>query len=302
MNLDDIINRSTGIVSAIEKLSSRQNEINKRLAGLHSFPGFSNIKSETILDRIPSIDKIVSSYGISDFRFKSIGEEFIGSMDRVNALHSEYIERFGKLADIAKTFDSRLNGMQKLLENFSVKVPNSEFLGKFQNEFTSMKDAINVIDLEVLVNNEESIDFDILSAKIKNLIASSKELSKKIPSKKINSFLCFIALLMGFHQYYDFVKKKNESFTVEEGQVLTKKVDSIINYLENSTVKFRITNRSCYLKLKPNSKSITLYNIPQGHQVNVLETRQKWVYVKYIDGTDNLTIHGWILKKYLGIN
>jgi len=103
-------------------------------------------------------------------------------------------------------------------------------------------------------------------------------------------------------KYYDFVKKKNESFTVEEGQVLTKKVDSIINYLENSTVKFRITNRSCYLKLKPNSKSITLYNIPQGHQVNVLETRQKWAYVKYIDGADNLIIHGWILKKYLGIN
>ena len=122
------------------------------------------------------------------------------------------------------------------------------------------------------------------------------------------SALLIIDIFLRFadiHQYYDFLKDKPELATKSDVNQISIKQDSVLHFINlvNQQFKeadeYRITNRTCEIKLKPKSKTLTLAKLPKDFEVVVLQINHKWVYVSYFDPIDNLPQTGWIMKKYV---
>lgn len=62
---------------------------------------------------------------------------------------------------------------------------------------------------------------------------------------------------------------------------------------------FRIINHNCFLKVKSNMKSLTIYKMNKGEEVLVLEIRGKWMKISILDEIDGFEMTGWVLKKYI---
>lgn len=107
------------------------------------------------------------------------------------------------------------------------------------------------------------------------------------------------------HQYYDFLKGRPETATKADINQISIRQDSVLHFINlvNQQFKeaneYRITNRTCEIKLKPKSKTLTLAKLPKEFEVIVVQIHHKWVYVSYFDPVDNLPQTGWIMKKYL---
>lgn len=107
------------------------------------------------------------------------------------------------------------------------------------------------------------------------------------------------------HQYYDFLKDRPEPATKADVNQISIRQDSVLHFINllNQQFKeaneYRITNRTCEIKLKPKSKTLILAKLPKEFEVVVVQIHHKWVYVSYFDPIDNLPQTGWIMKKYL---
>jgi len=122
------------------------------------------------------------------------------------------------------------------------------------------------------------------------------------------SALLIIDIFLRFadiHQYYDFLKDKPEPATKSDVSKISIKQDSVLHFINlvNQQFKeaneYRITNRTCEIKLKPKPKSLILAKLPKEFEVIVVQIHHKWVYVSYFAPIDNLPQTGWIMKKYL---
>ncbi len=109
----------------------------------------------------------------------------------------------------------------------------------------------------------------------------------------------------GIHQYYDFLKEKPELPTKKEVNQISIKQDSVIHFINivneqlRQAKEYRITNRECFVGLKPKLKTLTLSKLPKNFELIVIQIHHKWVYVSYFDPKDNLPQTGWVMKKYL---
>ena len=77
------------------------------------------------------------------------------------------------------------------------------------------------------------------------------------------------------------------------------KLYSLFNEQLKDSKEYRITNRECNVKLKPQTRNIILSNLPKGFELVVLQVHHQWVFVSYFDPKDNLPQSGWVMKKYL---
>lgn len=107
----------------------------------------------------------------------------------------------------------------------------------------------------------------------------------------------------GLHQYYDFIKDKPEPATkiefkeIKNSQAtILRNLDEIKNQL-NEKNKISYTNKNCQIKLKPNSRSSVINNLPENYEIVVVKIQPTWFLINYFDPNDGLPQTGWINKK-----
>jgi hypothetical protein len=117
--------------------------------------------------------------------------------------------------------------------------------------------------------------------------------------------IALLDLLLNLHAAYTILTPKPEPAAKEDVKQLDMRLDSLTQYIQvlNEQLKqakeYRITNRECKVKLKPNSKTLTICKLPDGIELYVLQVNHEWVLVSFIDPKDNLPQTGWILKNFL---
>lgn len=123
--------------------------------------------------------------------------------------------------------------------------------------------------------------------------------------QKGNKILRLLEVILIFHQLYGIAFPGLELATREDIRQINIHQDTIVPYINfvygqiKQANEYRITNRECVVKLKPELNTLTLAKLPEDFEVIVIQVHHKWVYVSYFDLEDNLPQTGWIMKKYL---
>lgn len=191
-----------------------------------------------------------------------------------------------------------LSGISGQLASIAASQQNWNLLQDFE-EVT--KQGIEFSDsLTGEFEDEQKRQFQILLALVASFIKRNKALGVN-SLRVINVFLIVASL----HQYYDFIQNKPEYATKQDIANLNSKQDTIISYIAafseqlKQVDEYRITNRKCEVRLKPNSRAMVVTTLPISFEVVVLQVHHKWILASYFDPKDNLPQTGWIKKKYL---
>ena len=103
----------------------------------------------------------------------------------------------------------------------------------------------------------------------------------------------FIMLLVQEKRY---LKTKDEALTKNDFEKFEKEMVQTIEEKLTKGEDIRTINRDCNLRLGPSKRTLILGAMEKSDKVIVLQTSGKWVYIQM---KDDLTIHGWIYKKYI---
>lgn len=299
-NYDMMTRDASGLGSNLVKNLQFQEGTLKNLSGLSMFAGLAKgLHVPLGFDSVKS-KNIALSFGIPQT-----------TLDAIRSLDRHHEQLFGQLRAMAGTLKiqspaiTQIKNLNYAATGISVQIAA---LGAYQKKWTIIEDFERVTEraleftetLTEEVTEEQRRQFQVLLSLIFVFFKKNKSLGV--------SALLIIDIFLRFadiHQYYDFLTKKPEQATKFDINRLSTKQDSILHFINLVSEQFkqvdeyRITNRSCKIKLKPKSKALTLAHLPEDIEVIVVQIHHKWVYVSFFDPIDNLPQTGWIKKKYL---
>ena len=326
-NLAEKINKSLGLNSVFSEALKTQTaikgltginmlaEISKKIRAPNVFSDISKVAEYT--KRKWEVNSAISPFSaLVDLMTKSVDlKSIIGipqtTLDAITSIHNQHEQIFGGVRALAESLKiqspavTQINSLHYALGGISRQIAA---LAAQEKKWTIIEDFEEVTEkahefTENLTNEiteEQRRNFQILISLVVSFF-------KKHKAVGIYSLL-IIEIFLHFadlHQYYDFLKNKPEPATSSEVNQISIRQDSVLYYIKLVSEEFkkagegRFTNRSCEVKLKPKSKTLTLTQLPQGFDVVVVQIHHKWVYVSYFDPKDNLPQMGWIMKKYL---
>ena len=284
--------------------------INDRLKPVNKLKEFKLQEFYAKTDRLSNIlqaNKLTELQTIAKaLDWKSKLEIATSKIETINSIaqnHKNLLDESQRLSSLATVKNSitQINNLQFALEKVSGQLA---LFALKQNQFNLSSEYKEIsqqtIELAQNIDSNEELS-DINKEKINLLILTILSFAQRNKRIAIYSLLIIDILLRGasIHQYYDFLKTKPELATKDD---LLKSENDLIKKIEfilKEQKEFRTTNRICKLRLKPNKNSYVLAVIPKNFEVIVLQVKNKWIYVSYINEFDNLPQSGWVLKKYL---
>lgn len=229
------------------------------------------------------------------------------------------------ITSINRQHEQLLGGIRAMTEALKIHTPAitqinslhyalSGISGQIAAIATRQKNWAIIDDFEQIT--EQSLDLsealadeitDEQQRQFQTILALVVSFFKKHKTLGVSALLIIDIILRfaGIHQYYGFLKEKPEPPTKTEVNQISIKKDSVLHFIRlvnkhlRQANEYRITNRTCEVKLKPKLKTLTLAKLPKDFEVIIIQIHHKWVYVSYFDPKDNLPQTGWIMKKYL---
>lgn len=235
------------------------------------------------------------------------------TLDSITNNYYKTFQSLKMIADLSPRFlhtHAQVNNIKFVLNGLSGRMAT---IAAVQRQW-DLFDDLNVITEKVSEFVEEFENnrswTDQTKAKLLTIFNETKNLclkNKKVGAKVI-LILSTLAIPMGYHQYFDFLKVKPEAATKEELRAFRQEVKKDINDIATEYSRlfsnvlreeYKITNRKCKVMLKPSNKSFAIAIIPKGFDLIVIQNHHEWAYVKFFNPEDNLPQTGWVLKKYL---
>jgi len=213
------------------------------------------------------------------------------------ALNQPYLKEFNIVNTSIKSIsDSYLQNVvaARNWEDISVAEQANETIANVAEELTSNTTQVTVQDLE---NFKQSIISELFI-----LLGKTKTEKARQFIFDLITLIGFILTLYGSHQQH--IGKTNEDFILET-KIEIKKINSEfskrIEFELSKLNKTRIARKNVPLKYacKKNTKVIGFVKI--GQQVTVIETRNKYLLISYIDIQTTEPKSGFVLKKYFDI-
>jgi len=280
---------SFGSLSMLTELAKSMQEQNKALSS--SFSAF---------DTLAKSMKSYSNFGIPQ-----------STLDAISSINRKHEQLFGGIRTLTDALRiqspaiTQINNLHFALGGISGQIAT---LAIQQKKWTLIEDFEEVTEktlgftetLTEEITEEQQRQFQLLLTLVTAFLKKHKTLGI--------AALLIIDIFIRFadiHQYYDFLKERPEAANKADVNRISIRQDSVLHFINlvNQQFKeaneYRITNRTCEIKLKPKSKSMTLAKLPKEFEVIVVQIHHKWVYVNYFDPLDNLPQTGWIMKKYL---
>jgi len=234
------------------------------------------------------------------------------TIDTITSINRQHEQLFGNIKSITESLSkqndifAQINSLQFALSGISGHIAaiaaaqqNWGLLDDFEEVTEHAIEFSNSLT-ETIDEAEEKRQFHILLALVASFLARHKALG--ITSLLVIDILLRMASL---HQYYDFLQTKPEAATRQDIINANIKQDTVIEYIQEISKQlkqvdeYRITNRKCEVRLKPNLKTTIIDTLPVGLEIVVLQVHHKWIYASYFSPKDNLPQTGWIMKKYL---
>ncbi|ETZ20183.1 SH3 domain-containing protein [Pedobacter sp. V48] len=233
----------------------------------------------------------------------NIPESTLATIDLISKQHRDLFGISNAMTEIFRmgTATVQMNNMQSALKNISGQITaiatlqqRWDLIDDFEEISEQAMEITSGLNAELPLTAEENSSFQELLTFVYSIVKKHK----KVGIYSI-LFVDMVLRIASFHQYYDFLKSRPELATKEDlGKFETKLFLAIQEKLK-SEKEYRIINRSCRMYLKPKSKSQVLAVLPNDAEVIVLQIQGRWVYISYIDPKDNLSLTGWVMKKYL---
>jgi 23S rRNA pseudoU1915 N3-methylase RlmH len=232
------------------------------------------------------------------------------TLDVIKGISQMHESIFGNLKGITSILESnkpylaQINSLQFAMSGISgqiaaIAAKNNQWnlLDEFENINEQAFEITNSFTSNINLTEEESIRFEQLIEKIISFYNKNKKFG-------VNAllFISVMVNLMNIHQYYDFVKPKQEPVTKVDLIKFEQKIQKSIELKLKQIKEYRTTNRVSKVMLKPKTKTIIITSLPENFDVIVLQINHKWAFVSYINPNDNLMETGWIMKKYLDKN
>lgn len=299
------INKNLGLANPMLDVVRAQRDILDRLLPNKNL--FSNHLSASLADKVFGFHDpggiIAMSQSIQkQFRI-TIPENTLATIDLISKQHRNLFDLSNAMTDIFRmgTAIVQMNNMQSALKNISGQITaiatlqqRWDLIDDFEEISEQAMEITSGMTTELPLTEEENRSFqDLLS-----FVYSIVKKHKKVGIYSI-LFVDMVLRIASFHQYYDFLTSKPELATKEDlGKFETKLFLAIQEKLKSEKA-YRVTNRFCRMYLKPKSKSQVIVSLPRDANVIVLQIQGKWVYISFIDPEDNLSLTGWVMKKYL---
>lgn len=304
------IQKSLGLSSQLSEMFKAQESITKNLSGLSMATELAKSmqKHHRMFENptLSAIDAMTKSLSLQT-KF-AIPQTTLDAITSINRQHEHLfggIRAMTETLKIQSTVLAQINNLNFALSGISGQIAA---IAAQQRNWTIIDDFEEVTEqaiefsesLTQEITEEQQRQFQILLSLIVAFFNKHKTLGK-VSFRVINIFL----IIAGIHQYYDFLKEKPELATKAEVNQINIKQDSISHFIQiiseqlKQTKDYRITNRTCEVKLKPKTKTLTVSKLPKDFELVVLQVNHKWVLVSYFDPKDNLPQTGWIMKKYL---
>lgn len=318
-NFDDIIkmaqlsqniHKSFGLNAQVIEMLKAQARVSRSYSGLNMMSEIvKGLKSQTIIANPPftTIGAITKSMSLQT-KF-GIPQTTIDAISSINRQHAQLFGGISAMTDalrIKSPAIAQINNLHFALSGISGQMAA---IAAQQKNWTILNDFDQVTEqaieftetLTEEIDEEQKRQFQILMTLVIAFLNKHKALGISA-LLIIDIFLRFAA----FHQYYDFLKEKPDLATKTEISQISIKQDSILHFIQEvneqlrQAKEYRITMRTCEVKLKPKNKTIIITKLPKDFEVIVIQIQHKWVLVSYFDPNDNLPQTGWIRKKYLG--
>lgn len=230
------------------------------------------------------------------------------TLDTISSISNQQEKLFKDLKTVADTFNknqtifSQISNWQFAINSFSGQLAE---LAASQLKWNIIDDFEEITE-EAVSLNERIFDENGLT---KNGLNELKDFFQRIEIKidkidgdanaifwKLLAVLSFILTIIGEARNWS---PKPEYATKQEVEAIIKEQFALYKMRLNEHKEFRLTNRKCNVIAKPRLRSLIIDKLPVNFEVNILQTKHKWVYVSYLNPIDDLPHTGWILKKYL---
>ncbi len=228
----------------------------------------------------------------------------ISVMDSIVNQHKQVWSMANSITNIVNSGNAfaQMSSLQFALQNITGKITG---IATFQQRWDLIDDFQEISNQALAISGNIEDDLALTeedSKSFQELLTFVYSVIKKHRKVGVYSiiFIDMVLRIASFHQYYDFLKSKPESATKTD---LVKFEEILFKALEEklkSEKEYRITKRICKVHLKPKSKSVVLARLKSDSEVIVLQVTAKWVYISYTDD-DNLSLTGWVMKKYLKV-
>ncbi len=232
--------------------------------------------------------------------------------DRLSSFTTNQLLLSSNLAALAKSFDqSHLNKFNSL--DIALQGISKSYLKNIA--FTRIWDDISVADVatetvanitDELLTTTQAITADDLDKLKVSIVKELSGLLTKTKTEKAKQFvLDFIAIISFLLIFYNPFKNhtdKTNAEVIEEVKIQIEKINKdLATKIEQELQKLnkiRIASKNVNLRYatKQNSKIIGLVKI--GQRVTVIEIRQKYLLISYIDKNTNEPKSGFVVKKY----
>ena len=118
--------------------------------------------------------------------------------------------------------------------------------------------------------------------------------------RRLQIFAAIATLLGLLVALVQFADSKAESKEQEKFRTaIVALMQQAIKNTERELNTFYIAQRNVPLKEEPNHKSKTTVVIPKDDEVRLIKRKHKWIFVEYVQDSDEPPLYGWVDKKYL---
>ncbi|WP_146697688.1 hypothetical protein [Geofilum rhodophaeum] len=252
--------------------------------------------------RFTGIDAMARSLNASLAKF-AIPSSTLNAISLINKQNDLVFENFRNALSAYRYHPlfSQLSSLELALNGISGQLAAIAAVNKKWNlieEFEGFSAEASAIGINIS-NNQHVTKEDL-----QNLYNLVEKIDTKYDDKdktfkaKALLWLNIIIMIMTIHMYIDFVVTKSKTISKDDIVILKKEIFQKIETRLKEQNEYRTTNRICKVYAKPNGKRV-LKCLPVDFDVIVIQVNHKWVYVSYINQTDNLPETGWVLKKYL---
>ena len=219
------------------------------------------------------------------------------------------LSSFGALSkSIKPNIYSNFNALSVTMETFSesyldlsIKSKEWENLDIFQET----TDKIKIVTDELVAKNKAITKKDLDDFKIEIIEELSSALSKLKNNKIINLIFKIIPIISLVFAINSRTISKRD---LTNREVLEQTKDEIANLktdIKNEVLKrfekiqrIYVAVRDVNLREFPSVKSQSLGIVKNGQEIIVLDIHAKWLFINYIDSTNNDTISGYVYKLY----
>ncbi|MCQ6959944.1 hypothetical protein [Mucilaginibacter aquariorum] len=304
-NFSSEINRNLGITSSLVSMINAQQNFQRHLQPFYNLqnqlPKTYGIQDMIRAGEMAAIQGVAKSV-IWQSRFQ-LPTATISALTLIQKQQKQFYNHSKSFIQLTRSHiaAAQISNLHIALNGISSSIARSAATQQDWDLIDEFED-INQIAIELTDNSnsdqalteEESIAIGMLIERISAFVNRNKKFAKYSWS-----FIQIIIAIMALHQYADFLKPKPHYATNTDIARFEHKITKDILDRLKAQKEFRITNHLCVVKLKPKHQSISLAILPKNCDVVVLQFKHKWVYVSFVDATDNSPQTGWVLKKYL---